>query len=177
MVTTHMNLRTIGLFSQFAFLLCNLCKQRNEMIACFFPPLRESLLLIITYNNYFPTWNILDVQGDGYPYFSLLGWDTIFDSLVDRYQCLWGIYCLKVAINISSLACALDRFWGLVIRVPGYRSKGPGFDSQHYQICWAIVDLKRGSLSLVSTTEELLGRNNSGSGLEIREYGRRDPSP
>jgi hypothetical protein len=31
-----------------------------------------------------------------------------------------------------------------------------------------------GPPSLVSTTEELLGRNSSGSGLEIREYGRRD---
>jgi hypothetical protein len=28
----------------------------------------------------------------------------------------------------------------------------------------------------VSTTEELLGRKSSGSGLENREYGRRDPS-
>jgi hypothetical protein len=28
----------------------------------------------------------------------------------------------------------------------------------------------------VSTTVELLGRKSSGSGLEIREYGRRDPS-
>jgi hypothetical protein len=28
----------------------------------------------------------------------------------------------------------------------------------------------------VSTTEELLGRKSSGSCLEIREYGRRDPS-
>jgi hypothetical protein len=28
----------------------------------------------------------------------------------------------------------------------------------------------------VSTTEELLGRKSSDSGLEIREYGRRDPS-
>jgi hypothetical protein len=37
------------------------------------------------------------------------------------------------------------------------------------------VDLERGQLSLVSTTEELLGRKSSGSGLEIREYGRRDP--
>jgi hypothetical protein len=27
----------------------------------------------------------------------------------------------------------------------------------------------------VSTTEELLGRKSSGSGLEIREYGRRGP--
>jgi hypothetical protein len=33
-----------------------------------------------------------------------------------------------------------------------------------------------GTLSLVSTAEELLGSNSSGSGLEIREYGRRDPS-
>jgi hypothetical protein len=31
-------------------------------------------------------------------------------------------------------------------------------------------------ISLVSTVEELLGRKRSGSGLEIREYGRRDPS-
>jgi hypothetical protein len=34
----------------------------------------------------------------------------------------------------------------------------------------------RSPLSLVSTTEELLGRKSSGSGLEIREYGSRDPS-
>jgi hypothetical protein len=34
---------------------------------------------------------------------------------------------------------------------------------------------ERGPLSLVSTTEELLERKSRGSGLEIREYGRRDP--
>jgi hypothetical protein len=38
------------------------------------------------------------------------------------------------------------------------------------------VSLKRGPLSLVSTTEELLERKSSGSGLETREYGRGDPS-
>jgi hypothetical protein len=38
------------------------------------------------------------------------------------------------------------------------------------------VGLERGPLSLVSTAEELLGRKSSGSGLEIRDYGRRDPS-
>jgi hypothetical protein len=38
------------------------------------------------------------------------------------------------------------------------------------------VDLERGPFSLVSTTEDLLGRKSSGFGLEIREYGRRDPS-
>jgi hypothetical protein len=38
------------------------------------------------------------------------------------------------------------------------------------------VGLERGPLSLVSTIEELLGRKISGSGIESREYGRRDPS-
>jgi hypothetical protein len=36
--------------------------------------------------------------------------------------------------------------------------------------------LERGSLGLVGTIEELLGRKSSGSGLEYREYGRMDPS-
>jgi hypothetical protein len=38
------------------------------------------------------------------------------------------------------------------------------------------VGLERGPLSLVSTIEELLGRKSGGSGIEIREYGRGDPS-
>jgi hypothetical protein len=38
------------------------------------------------------------------------------------------------------------------------------------------VGLERGPLSLESTDEELLGRKNSESGLENREYVRRDPS-
>jgi hypothetical protein len=50
------------------------------------------------------------------------------------------------------------------------------FDSRRYQIFWEVVGLERGPLSLVSTTEELLQRKSSGSGLESGEYGRRDPS-
>jgi hypothetical protein len=65
-----------------------------------------------------------------------------------------------------------DRLCGLVVRVPGYRCGDPRFDSRHYKK--KVVGLERGPLSLVSTTEELLGRNSSGSGLESREYGRRD---
>jgi hypothetical protein len=42
--------------------------------------------------------------------------------------------------------------------VPGYRSRGPGFYSQRYQIFWEVVGLERGPLSLVTTTEELLDR-------------------
>jgi hypothetical protein len=37
------------------------------------------------------------------------------------------------------------------------------------------VGPERGPLTLVSTTEELLGRNSSDSGLENLDYGRRDP--
>jgi hypothetical protein len=51
-----------------------------------------------------------------------------------------------------------------------------GFDSRRYQIFWEMVGLEQGSLSLVSTTEELLERKSNGFGLEIREYGDRDPS-
>jgi hypothetical protein len=69
----------------------------------------------------------------------------------------------------------VDRLCGLVVRVPGYRSRDPGFDYWGYQIFWEVVGLERGPLSLVSIIEELLGRNSSGSGLENREYGRGDP--
>jgi hypothetical protein len=68
------------------------------------------------------------------------------------------------------------RLCGLVVRVPGYRSRSDGFDSRLYQIFWQVAGLERGLLSLVNTTEELLERKSSGSGLEHREYGRRDPS-
>jgi hypothetical protein len=61
-----------------------------------------------------------------------------------------------------------------MVRVPGYRSRGagsiPGTTRKK-----KVVGLERGLLSLVSTTEELLGRKSSGSCLENREYGRRDP--
>jgi hypothetical protein len=67
-----------------------------------------------------------------------------------------------------------DRLCGLVVVVPGYRSRGPGFDSRRYQIFWEVVGLERGLLSLASTTE-LLERKRNGTGLETREYGRRDP--
>jgi hypothetical protein len=38
------------------------------------------------------------------------------------------------------------------------------------------VGMEWGPLSLMSTTEELLARKSKSSGLNIREYGRRDPS-
>jgi hypothetical protein len=50
-------------------------------------------------------------------------------------------------------------------RAPGYRSRGPGFDSRRYQIfCEVVVGLERGPLSLVSITEELLEWKRIGFG-------------
>jgi hypothetical protein len=52
-----------------------------------------------------------------------------------------------------------DRLCGLVVRVSGYRYRGPGIDSRLYQIFCIVVGLERGPLSLVSlvrSIEELL---------------------
>jgi hypothetical protein len=57
------------------------------------------------------------------------------------------MYIILLTIN--------DCHCGLEIRVSGYRSRGPGFNSQHYQIFWVVVGLESGPLSLVSTIEEL----------------------
>jgi hypothetical protein len=54
-----------------------------------------------------------------------------------------------------------------VVRVPAYRSRGAGSTLGGYQIFLEVVGLERCPLSLVSTTEELLGRKSSGS--ESRE--------
>jgi hypothetical protein len=59
---------------------------------------------------------------------------------------------------------SIDCLCGLVVRVPGYRSRGTRFDSRHYQIFWEVVGLEWGPLSLVSITEELLEWKSSGSG-------------
>jgi hypothetical protein len=50
-----------------------------------------------------------------------------------------------------------DRFCGLVVRVLGYRSGGPGSIPGTTRIK-KVVGLERSPLSFVSTTEELLDR-------------------
>jgi hypothetical protein len=52
--------------------------------------------------------------------------------------------------------------------------KRSGIDFRRYQIFWEVVRLELGPLSLVSTIEELLDRKSIGSGLESREYGRKN---
>jgi hypothetical protein len=57
----------------------------------------------------------------------------------------------------------VDHLCGLVVRVPGYRSRGQDSIPDA-----AVVGLERGPLSLVSTIEELLEEKSSGSDLETK---------
>jgi hypothetical protein len=63
---------------------------------------------------------------------------------------------LPVLISLDILSFS-DRLCGLVARVLGYRSGGPGSISGTTRKK-KVVGLERGPLSLVSTTEELLDR-------------------
>jgi hypothetical protein len=67
-------------------------------------------------------------------------------------------------INLFFLGSVGPPLWS-----SGHRYRGPGFDSRRFQIFREAVGLELGPLSLVRTTEELLGRNSSGSGQENRD--------
>jgi hypothetical protein len=94
----------------------------------------------------------------------------------------------RSAIRVCTTVLAIEKLEFQVDSYPGRPPLWPsgqsswlqiqrsGFDFRRYQIFWEVVGLERGLLNLVSTTEELHGRKSSGSGLEIRKYGRRDPS-
>jgi hypothetical protein len=62
----------------------------------------------------------------------------------------------QIKFNIILHLHERDRFCGLVVRVLGYRSGGPG--SIPGTTRKKVVGLERGPLSLVSTTGELLDR-------------------
>jgi hypothetical protein len=60
-------------------------------------------------------------------------------------------------VNLFKEHCEKDRLCGLAVTVLGYRSGGPGSIPGTTRKK-KVVGLERGSLSLVSTTEELLDR-------------------
>jgi hypothetical protein len=61
-----------------------------------------------------------------------------------------------------------DHLLGLVVRVPGYRSRGPRLRFQALPDFLRNSGSKTGPLSLVRIIEELLAWKSSGSGLENR---------
>jgi hypothetical protein len=59
----------------------------------------------------------------------------------------YGISKCLFSVLSSCMWRHVDNLCGLVVRVPGCRPRGPGFDSQCYQIVWVAVGLERGPLS------------------------------
>jgi hypothetical protein len=76
----------------------------------------------------------------------------------------WVLYEELTTASVSSG----QRYWLQI-----HRSR---FDSRRCQTFWELLALERDPLSLVSTIEVLLERKGSCSGLEMRQYGRREPS-
>jgi hypothetical protein len=88
----------------------------------------------------------------------------------NKIECSW-FYILLISQNCNQLSDDVFVDWnhyiihmkqysfvysGLVVRVSGYRYRGPGFDPRRYQILWVVVGLERGPFSLVRSLEELL---------------------
>jgi hypothetical protein len=71
------------------------------------------------------------------------------------------------------ILCLADRLCGLVVRVLGYRSGGPGSIPGHYK---KISGSGMGSTQPHEYNWGATWYKSSGSCIESREYGRRDPS-
>jgi hypothetical protein len=66
-------------------------------------------------------------------------WVMTLCSRVGGYQFCGGTFRVKASqagtyIDYVGRMGRINRRCGLVVRVPGYRSRGPGFDSLLYQI-------------------------------------------
>jgi hypothetical protein len=72
-------------------------------------------------------------------------------------------------LHISEYLILFPVIYGLVVRVPGYRSRGPVFDFRRYQIFCEVVGLERSSLSLVWIVKELFEWKSSDFGLQNRD--------
>jgi hypothetical protein len=82
-----------------------------------------------------------------------------------RFDTPYELYCLVMCVTIDGVAPPLC----LVVRVTGYRSRGPGVRFPVLpDFLRSSVGMERGPLSLVRITEDLPERESSGSGLENR---------
>jgi hypothetical protein len=127
----------------------------------------------------FPPWSLNTQEGKTIKRLQIVMNSVVYAPLLScdkrrMEKSVWTYICPSVRIfhlqnYLTDFDSYRDRLSGLVVIVSGYRSRGPGFDSRRFQIFWEAVDLEQGSLSLVRTTEELLGRNSSGSVQENRD--------
>jgi hypothetical protein len=68
--------------------------------------------------------------------------------------------------DVQNCDSYIDRLYGLVGRVPGYKPRGPRFISRRYNIFRIAVGLERGPLSPCEDKWGATWKKSSGSGLE-----------
>jgi hypothetical protein len=113
------------------------------------------------------------------PYFAdpAISIDGFLPKLINQCLHLVAFYILQefICTRLVLPLLYLHHLCGLVPQGSWLKIQRSGFDSRSYEIFWKVVRLERGPLSLVSTTDKLLGRDNNSFGLESQEYGRGDP--
>jgi hypothetical protein len=122
----------------------------------------------------FPSHNILILPPIVRLYWLSLYYDLSFTTTA-RHKHALNCLCVYSQTNFI-IRVNLDSRWPLLwssdqsswLQIQRSRGRFPALPD-------FVRSLERGPFSLVSTTEELLGRNNSGSGLENREHVRGDP--
>jgi hypothetical protein len=79
---------------------------------------------------------------------------------------LWQDLAIAIQLEFYTDIDVHDRLCVLVVRVPGCRHRGPGFDSRGYQIFWVAVGLGRVPLSPCEDKWGVTWKKSIGSGLE-----------
>jgi hypothetical protein len=74
---------------------------------------------------------------------------------IEQVSALFTFRLGQVLLYYILVSFYADRLCGLVVRVPGYSSRGPGSIPGTTRFYSEVVGLERGPLSLVSTNEEL----------------------
>jgi hypothetical protein len=94
----------------------------------------------------------------------------ILDLIIWSFACNQFLLILYTHMYACIFVCVvlLDRICGLLVRVPGYIPRGPGFHSRRCRIFWEVVGLECGPLSIVRIIEEIHEWKISSSGLENR---------
>jgi hypothetical protein len=87
--------------------------------------------------------------------------------VIDGMFKLRCVLCVCVLERLTHFCNSLrsGRLCGVVVRVPGNKSRGLGSIPGAPRSFCEVMSLERGPLSLVSTIEDLLGRKGSGFGL------------
>jgi hypothetical protein len=99
-----------------------------------------------------------------------------YHSMIKHVLSLLPLNCINTFLLLMKTLCFMwPPLWSSGksswLQIQSYR-----FNSRDYQIFCEVVGLERGSLSLVSTTEELLERKSIGSDLQNRNYSREGSS-